>query len=197
MSEPDDLQWLEALSGKGRAPAQGSTEREAHMMREAILEHSKAEPPPVLADERTRQAELLERARREGLLEPRLSTGSSRRTRPSSAVLRMCLAAGFVGVAVLAAWQWLPNRQPEVVRGHDETFQLQAQDPRQLKQQILLDLKDAGVTATGYTSLGAEGIDADLPEPVPAQIQSVLRKYTIPIPTDGTLRVEIRAQQPK
>jgi hypothetical protein len=197
MSEPDDLQWLDALAGKSAAAAHSATGREARMLREAILQHSKTETPVALADERTRQAKLLERARRDGLLNPRATTVRPSRPSQPGALLRLALAAGIAGLAIVAMWMWRPTRTLEVARGPERMFRLEAQDPRQLKQQILHDLSAAGVMATGYGALDAEGIDADLPTPLTAPVENVLRKYGISTPTDGTLRVEIRAKQPQ
>ncbi len=199
MTEPDDLDWLDVLAGRDPKSVVRPTEREARILREAILVQSNSEQPVASGDERNRQSELLERARRAGLLVRRSPARrrSPGRPRAPNVWLRMGVAAGIVGIALLTAREWLPNRQPDVLRGRDEVFRLQAQDPRQLKQQILTDLKAAGVPATGYEALDAQGIDADLPEPVPARIGGVLRKYGIPAPTDGSLRVEIRAQPPK
>lgn len=199
MSEPDDLEWLSALSGKAAVDGQSATGREARMLREAILEHSKDETPVALADERTRQAQLLERARREGLLKPHVTASATPRSRTGQpgALLRMCLAAGLACLAIFAVWVWIPTRPPDVARGPEQIFRMQAQDPKSLKGQILADLRAAGVAATGYEALDAEGIDADLPAPLTTPVENVLRKYGIPAPTDGTLRVEIRAMRAK
>ncbi len=47
--------------------------------------------------------------------------------------------------------------------------QLIAADPSALKQQIVDDLRAAGVEAIGYDRLGLSGVDAQLPRPVPAR----------------------------
>jgi hypothetical protein len=59
--------------------------------------------------------------------------------------------------------------------------------------QILDELRAAGVRATGYDQLGIEGIDADLPEPMPPQVRDVLTRHHLSVPTNGVLRIEIAA----
>jgi len=62
-----------------------------------------------------------------------------------------------------------------------------------LKRRLLSDLRAAGVSANGYQRLGAEGIDADLPEVLPEKVAAVLDRYHLVPPADGVLRVEIAA----
>lgn len=46
--------------------------------------------------------------------------------------------------------------------------------------QLLDELRAAGVRATGYDQLGVEGIDADLPKPVPPRVRDVLTRHRRP-----------------
>lgn len=47
--------------------------------------------------------------------------------------------------------------------------------------------------ATGYEQLGVEGIDANLPTPVPPQVRAVLTRHRLGVPDNGVLRIEIAA----
>jgi hypothetical protein len=198
MSEQDDRAWLSSLSGKDEDLPDRPANREARLLRAALLERSRDEPTAMPPDERERQAQLIKLARREGLLAERSRPAADpipKRQRPRTAVLRLALAAGLAGLAIATAWQWLPSRHAEIVRGASDSgvVHLRAANPKPLKEQIIRELGAAGVKATGYESLDAQGIDADLPQPVPPGVADVLRKYGIPTPTDGSLRVEIRA----
>jgi len=42
--------------------------------------------------------------------------------------------------------------------------------------------------------LGRVGIDADLPQPLSAEVAKILQRHQIPIPSDGTLVVEIASE---
>jgi hypothetical protein len=53
------------------------------------------------------------------------------------------------------------------------------------------------VRATGYESFGRQGIDADLPSPLPAEVRAVLDRHGLAAPRDNILQVEIdRAGSP-
>jgi hypothetical protein len=70
---------------------------------------------------------------------------------------------------------------------------LTARDPQALKHQLTEELQAAGAKVAGYERLDRVGIDADLPQPLPAQLVRVLERHHIPIPSDGVLIVEIEA----
>ena len=187
MSESDDREWLEALAGR-RPEVDAPDVREARRLRQAILEGLTAEQHDPPSDDPERRAALIERARREGLLAPR-PRGARRRT----SALPIAIAATIAGLAAVSLWHWLPSGTEIRRGGPDEIFHLQARDPLQLRRQIIGELRTAGVAATGYESLQAQGIDADLPQPLPPQVERILQKHGIPSPRDGTLRVEISA----
>jgi hypothetical protein len=86
-----------------------------------------------------------------------------------------------------------PTASPEDVSraSPDAVVRLKADDPRALRQQIVSELRARGVQANGYEQLGINGIDAMLPEPLPAEVRRVLDHYRIPIPPDGVLRIEL------
>jgi len=68
---------------------------------------------------------------------------------------------------------------------------LAASDPALLKQQIVDELRAAGVEAIGYDRMELSGVDARVPQPLTSGVRGVLDKYGIPPPSDGLLRVEI------
>lgn len=187
MSTDQDQDWLDALAGRERtaanaAHAEGQLLREmlqAHLARQSSVERTTAES--IATSDPMRERALIERARREGLLSARSSW------RP------MLMAAAIAMVAVGIVWQTFMRSETVVVRGGvDAPVQLQARDPAALKRQIVDELRAAGVEATGYEALGVQGVDADLPQPLSADVRSVLAKHAIPAPADGVLRVEIR-----
>jgi hypothetical protein len=71
------------------------------------------------------------------------------------------------------------------------TARLHAADPPALKQQLVDELRAAGVEAIGYDRLELSGVDAKLPTPVPAAARATLEKYAIGVPADGVVRIEI------
>jgi len=194
MSGPDDQERLEALAGRQSAGS-GPDAREARRLREAILEHLRGEADDPPRDDPARLAALIERARKDGLFEPRPADVRRRRT----SIVPIGIAATIVCVAAATGiWQVFQGRTTEVQRGgRDGIVHLQAADPVQLKRQIMQELQSKGVTASGYESLGVQGIDADLPRPIPPPVEQVLREHGIPTPADGVLRVEISAQTDK
>lgn len=72
-----------------------------------------------------------------------------------------------------------------------QTARLHAADPAALKQQLVDELRAAGIEAIGYDRLGLSGVDAKLPTPVPEAVRATLAKYAIGVPADGVVRVEI------
>jgi hypothetical protein len=187
MNRDDDQTWLEALAGRAPAGEGGGAAREAERLRAGILARQVEEPPPVPAQDARREAALIARARREGLI-PGTVTASRR------------WWAGWRGAAVLAATACLvvigflvrPARIDETVRGAPGGMvRLEDEHPERLQRSIVNDLRSAGVVATPYERLGRLGIDADLPVPVPPEVAKVLGRHRIPVPSDGVLTVEI------
>jgi hypothetical protein len=101
--------------------------------------------------------------------------------------------AGAIAVGVLfLGWRFSVPVSSEVTRATQSgPVRLQAADPSVLKAQIVEDLRVAGVEAIGYDRLGLSGVDARLPEPIPAPVRATLEKHRIPLPADGIIRVEI------
>jgi hypothetical protein len=179
----DDELWLHALSG--RATGDSPTTREAHELRAAIL--ARQIPDIAVAEQDpAREQLLLARARQAGLLDT---------PRHPLQRYRMSLAAAVVACLGLALWslQQHPDEGFIVRSATDGIIRVDAADPRRLKQQMLADLRSAGITANGYEHLGSEGIDAELPPVLTPAMANVLERYDLPAPADGVLRMEIAA----
>ncbi|HEY1890903.1 MAG TPA: hypothetical protein VGG63_10880 [Steroidobacteraceae bacterium] len=188
MTDPD-RDWLDALAG--RAPT--GANREAERLREFIKRNVHSPDVPVPERDAQREAQLLERARREGLIDPTALTRRTRRLmRPAAIRALVALAAGVGGIAVALTFFLHGAPRTEHLRGaREEVTRIQSPDPTALKMQILDELRAAGVRATGYEQLGVEGIDASLPEPVPPRVRAVLTRHHLSVPTNGVLKVEI------
>jgi hypothetical protein len=125
----------------------------------------------------------------------------------SRSVLRALSGSRGLGAAALAVavlllgWKLRPVEQgaptaPVSTLGAvspDGIVRLKAADPRSLRLQVVEELRAAGVQASGYEQLGIEGIDADLPRPVPDAVSKALERHAVPVPLDGALRIQISA----
>jgi hypothetical protein len=191
MTAEEDQKWLDTLAG--RAAADSPAAREAANVREEMLRMASARAiASTPAQDRVREAALIARARREGLL-----------SEPRHERWRWLLAwnAGFA-VAALAAiaigiglyMRATLDTEPVVRDAPDGIVRISAPDPAAFKQQLIEELRAAGVTATGYEVLGRHGVDADLPQPLTDPVRRVLEQHDIAPPRDGVLRVEIVAQ---
>lgn len=185
--QDDDELWFDALAGR---PAPDSTAAsEGRAMRAAMLARDVGNVDVAQSDTAREQA-LITRARRDGVLP---IAGATRR-KPSS--LQLSLATAAIVCLALGFWaiEWPRDNGAFVVRSAPNgTVRIEADDPEALKRALLSDLRAAGVSANGYQRLGAEGIDADLPEVLPEKVAAVLDRYHLAQPADGVLRVEIAA----
>jgi len=184
MNTDDDQIWFDALAG--REPASNATSREAHALRAALRSaHTSADNVRAMRDA-TREEALIARAVQEGVIRaapPRRRLGWQL---PLAASVLIIIAAGIV-----LELQAPPDTS--IMRGNEDGIvRLEAADAAALKQQILAELRSAGVNATGYEALGVHGIDADLSLPLSPDVQRVLAAHDIPEPADGVLRIEIR-----
>lgn len=194
MTEPDN-DWLDALAGRGPSGSNRGAIREGARLREFVQRNVHAPDVSVPEHDAQREAQLLERARREGLIDPVELTKRTRRpVRPAAMRALIALAAVVAGIAVALGVFLHGARQTQHFRGpREEVIRIQSANPTALKMQILDELRAAGVRATGYEQLGVAGIDASLPEPVPPQVREVLTRHHLAVPGNGVLRVEIAA----
>ena len=197
MSNEEDGAWLEALAGReSRDPTQSGEPAPASVegrhLREMMLRNRSVAQIEVSSPDPKREEALIARARREGLIDLDQLARFARQRRLRVAYISLGLAAVVAGVAVLPGLLFRKESPAQVVRGGGEaSITMKAADPRALKFQILRELKDAGLTATGYERFGIEGIDADLPQPVPEAVRAVLQRHHIEIPRGDELRIEI------
>jgi len=188
MSPRDDQAWLDALAGRDEDERASRDAAEAALLRAALLARPRPDAETVRATDPQREAELINRARALGLIDTRPGPPRSAR-----GWRRLAVAATLVLAAGLGLW--LAQAPEPTVRDSAPTIRLEADDPAALQRQILGELEAAGLDATGYERLGRYGIDADLPQPVPADVRRVLRTHRIAVPPDGVLRIEITAAE--
>lgn len=193
MNPEDEQLWLDALAGRARGQDSGT--REASELRKAMLAHHTEAVTDEPAADAAREAELIARARREGLM----GQGSAREQ--DRRAVRFARFQGWRGglavaaVAALAIGLGLFLRtttEVETVRSApDRIVRLESADPAALKRALIEDLRAASVAAEGYEMLGRQGVDAELPQPLAPEVRQVLEKYRIEPPVNGMLRVEI------
>lgn len=190
----EDQDWVDGLAGRAPEGASRGAVREALRLRELIQRNVHAPDVSVPERDARREAQLLERAEREGLIDPSQLTRRRRRLMRPSGIGGLALAASLACIAVALTFFLHSTPQTQHLRGaHEDVVRIEAADPMALKMQILQELRAAGVTATGYEQLGVEGIDADLPEPVPPRVREVLTRHHVSVPSDGVLKIEIAA----
>ena len=183
MTERDlDQEFIDGLAGRGG-------DADARRLRERILARETVEAPFVPEIDPHREAQLVAKARRAGLL-------------PGRRVLAWPGWQGLAGLAAAASVMLVlgflirpprpPVPAPETVRSAPGGIvRVEAEDPHALQHRIAEDLQAAGVSAVLYDRLNTYGIDADLPSPVPPRVVEVLRRHKIPVPPDGVLKVEL------
>ena len=183
----DDGLWVDALAG--RATDISPTRREAEALR-AALHGAKAAPAVPATDELSaarREAQLVKRAMDEGLIERPPRRGLARWQLALAASVLVVVAGGIVFQSQQS------GLAPDVLRGEEAgVVRLTAADPARLERDLLAELRAAGVEATGYEALDVHGIDADLALPLTPAVKQILDAHGIPVPADGTLRIEIR-----
>jgi hypothetical protein len=199
MNPEDEQLWLDALAGRARGQDTAPGAREASELRKAMLAHHTEAVTDVPAADAAREAELIARARREGLIRSPQAPGSKHD--PDRRAARFASFPGRRGglavaaVAALAIGLGLFLRtttEVETVRSSpDGIVRLESTDPTALKRALIEDLRAASVVAEGYEMLGRQGVDAELPQPLAPEVRQVLEKYRIEPPINGLLRVEI------
>jgi hypothetical protein len=186
MRDEDD-NWFDALAGRSGGEVAATNDAHARAIRAAILSRSAAEEIPVAAEDPMREAALIARARAAGVLPVAGGRAGRRRTGWLAAAAMACVAVGLT--------LQMNTRSPTpVTRGAASGLvRMRAPDPLRLRQELIRELEEAGVHARGYEQLGRQGIDADLPMPVTAEVRDLLRRHGIALPADGMLQVEIES----
>jgi hypothetical protein len=188
MRDDDDI-WFDSLSGeKTDEPHKAASA--ARAIRTAILTRIAAEESPAGDRNGQRESELIDRARAAGLL-PAARTTRYRR------LPAFLAAAAIAGLAVTATLQMRTESRAPVTRGSSSgVARIQDKHPKELQQQLIRELKSAGVQARGYESFGRPGVDADLPVPLPSAVHEILVRHGITPPKDNVLQLEIDAATP-
>jgi hypothetical protein len=188
MRDDDDI-WFDSLAG-GNGDAPEKAARAARAIRATILTRIAAEESPVVGENSRRESELIARARAEGLLPPTRTT----RYRRLPAFLA---AAAIAGLAVTVTLQMRTESPTPVTRASASGIaRIHDEHPKELQQQLIRELRSAGVQARGYESFGRPGIDADLPAPLPSAVREILARHGIAPPKDNVLQLEIDAATP-
>lgn len=177
----EDERWFNALAGHPQTSDRSELSAQAAALRAAIRARAAPEAGEVRGTDPGREAELVARARAAGLL-PRRQT---RRW--------VALAAALACVAVGVSLQ-LRNASTTVVRGDASgVVHLRSHDPLRLKDDLIRELDAAGVAATGYATPEVQGVDADVPAPLPDPVRKVLERHAIPVPSGTVLQIEIES----
>lgn len=196
MRDAEDT-WFDELAGRGPDGDVGDGDADARAIRAAILARQAADATALAAEDPAREEQLIERARAEGLLTPRRSMGWSGAVTRNPRRALWLSAAALACVVVGLTFQLRLQTPAPVTRGSPVGIvHIRAADPLQLKQDLIRELKAAGVNAHGYESLGGQGIDADLPVPLTAPVQAVLDRHHLAAPPDGVLELEIEPETP-
>lgn len=187
MRDEDDV-WFDSLAGgKGDEPDQAAAA--ARAVRAAIRTRIAGENPAVVGRNARRESELIARARAEGLLPP----GGAGWYRRFPALLA---AAAIAGLAVTVTLQLRTELPSAVTRGSAAAVRIRDPHPQLLQQQLIRELKSAGVQVRSYESFGRPGIDAELPAPLPLNVREILVRHGIPAPQDNVLQLEIDSSVP-
>jgi hypothetical protein len=202
--QDDDESWLDALAGHGKDPAKSATAegqalRQVLLARATELQSMPTEHQSIAERDPAREAELIARARTAGILPDTVVPARVRSAGQWYARWPVQLAAAsIVCMAVGVQLHSRLNAPTETLRSAGTGIvRISAADPVQLKSDLIRELRAAGVQATGYESFGRQGIDADLPAPLPAEVREVLDRHGLPAPRDNILQVEIdRAGSP-
>lgn len=196
-TDHDIDRWMDTLAGRITDDGVPDAVTLRSALRGLPPEDEVAIARELAALEKNGGRDLLDRARRDPVLTQALARRpTSRRYRwPAVAA---ALLAGFA-VAWFARLPGPPGTgEAPVVRESPGTIQrLDAADPSRLRDEIAADLRAAGIEVRTYERFGRAGLDADLPEPLPAALGALLARYRLAAPADGVLRVEIaRAEEP-
>lgn len=191
MSADEDQAWLEALAGRRAATPASASTQEAHALRALFQTQTPQVAAAAPEIDPAREAALIARARAEGLLPRRAAPPRAWRSRFVSRPALTAAAVATLAIAVAVTRYLSPPA--ETLRGGLQTVRLEARDPQALRQELIQELRAAGVRVSGYEQFGRIGIDADLPQPLTPQVRDILARHGIPVPGDAALVVVITA----
>jgi hypothetical protein len=188
MHDEDDL-WLKALAGQPEAGEPGELSAQGAALRAAIRARAVPDAGDVREIDPAREAALIARARAAGLLPPAAQPAAPAKWR---GLHWAALAAAVACVAIGVSLQMRTGPGTVVLRGNTSAvIHVRSRDPLRLKQDLLRELDAVGVRATGYENLGRQGIDAEVPVPLPDAVRRILERHAIPPPAGNVLQLEI------
>jgi hypothetical protein len=202
----DDERWLQTLAGAGQRDTPPATRLEAELLATGLK--------ALAGDAAAAGGSSASQARRDALLaaldsephNPRRPwwhcAGCSERwrrwrgdTMPAPAL------AGLAFVLSLSAvlWTWAPWRDPApeagLLRSGVAVQLLVHPQPQAQRDALAQALLRQGAEVRRYQRLGRYGLQADLPTPVPADLQALLAAAGLPAIAGATLQVEYEAQR--
>lgn len=196
MTQPgdeDDQHWLDLMAGRAAPDADARTRTEAAWLRAAMLSYRASAPPGGPADADQRVGRLLTRARDAGVLAAAANNAAPRRPAPR---WRHALAAGVAACGLVLVF--LPQRQDSddggALRGAP-VQRIEAADAQLRRQQLLLELRDAGFEVQPFERLGRLGLDVSLPVPLPADQAAALTRLGLAAPPGPSLQIEFVAPE--
>ena len=190
MSGQDDLHWLDALAGRQASDSSESVDQEARALRALISAQINQDTVSVAKTDLAREAALLARAKAQGLVPTPVRRAWM--SVPVGLAAAVVLASASIGLYRAS----LPPS--ETFRGvQDGTVRLSAKDPAALRDQLIRELRSAGVHAVAYERFGRLGIDAEMTKPISAPLRQILERHHIPVPQDAALIIEIDATDSK
>ncbi|MBI3069611.1 MAG: hypothetical protein HYY79_12225 [Betaproteobacteria bacterium] len=190
MTERDDQDWFDTLTGKPVNGADPATVREAKALREAMLASQRREPGPEFEVEPGLQR-LLFRLRRENLIGDGARRGRWRLYSGFALAASLVLA---IGLLVLQPWQ-VEDDQARF-RGGEETQVIVSAEPVQLKDALSRDLHSLNLSPQVREAQGAFVIESQWPRRPEAKHQEFLERHSLRTPAGTRLRIEIH-QRPK
>ncbi len=192
----EDERWLEGLAGHDVGRTAAGPALQGAALRAAVLARRVADAGTVPAADPQREAVLIGRAREAGLLPPHTQGDHSRMSRaPRRTLWWASLAAAVTFVVVgISLQRHTPAPVATLRGGSTGVVRIRAGDPLQLKRELLREFNAVGVHAVGYENLGRQGIDADLPMPLPDTVRGILVRHAIPVPAGNALQLEIETQ---